>query len=98
MLLKIYVIWIGIASMLCAFAFWIDKRAATRGRRRRIPEIVLLTLLSFGGSLGGLFGMFCIGHKRNIRTKFHFRFAAILSCIIQLGILTVLLLWQGGIL
>lgn len=98
MLLKMYLIWIGIAGLLCALAFWIDKRAAIRGGRRRIPEIVLLSLLSFGGSLGGLFGMFCIGHKRNSRTKFHFRFILVLSCIIQVGILLFLWLRQGGIL
>ncbi|MCI8611972.1 MAG: DUF1294 domain-containing protein [Clostridiales bacterium] len=96
MLLKTYLIWLGTASALCAFAFWIDKRAAPHPQRRRIPETVLLSLISFGGSIGGLWGIFCLKHKSNCRTKFHFHFIVVLSCIVQMGILILLFLRWGG--
>ncbi len=98
MLLKIYWIWIGIASALCALLFFIDKQASCHAERRRIPEIVLLTLISFGGSIGGLLGIYGMYHKQNRHTKFHFRITAVLSCTTQAGILLLLYLTQGGIL
>lgn len=97
MLLRIYFSWIGVASLLCALAFLIDKRAAPHPGRRRIPEISLLALMSFGGSIGGLFGIFCLRHKRNVRTKFHFYVIAILACAMQGTILLLLIGKQGGI-
>lgn len=98
MLLKIYWIWIGSASALCALLFFIDKQASRHAERRRIPEIVLLTLTAFGGGIGGLFGIYGMHHKQNKHTKFHFRITAALSCIAQAGILLLLYLQQGGIL
>ena len=96
MLLKMYLIWVGIASALCALAFWIDKRAAPHPQHRRIPEMVLLSLISVGGSIGGIWGIFCLRHKSNKRAKFHFHFVAILSYIVQMGILILLFLQRGG--
>ncbi len=98
MLLEIYWSWIGIASALCALLFFIDKRASCRPERRRIPEIVLLSLITFGGSVGGLLGIYGMHHKQNRHTKFHFRITAFLSCIAQAGILLLLYLKQGGVL
>lgn len=98
MLLKIYWLWIGIASALCALVFFIDKRASCHPGRRRIPEIVLLTLITFGGGIGGLLGIYGMHHKQNRHTKFHFRITAVLSFAAQVGILLLLYLTQGGIL
>ncbi len=98
MLLNIYWLWIGIASALCALVFFIDKRLSCHSGRRRIPEIVLLTMITFGGSIGGLLGIYGMHHKQNRHTKFHFRITAVLSCIAQAGILLLLYLTQGGIL
>lgn len=95
--MRIYWIWIGIASALCALAFFIDKRASCRPGRRRIPEIVLLTLISFGGGAGGMMGIFGMHHKQNRHTKFHFRIVTALSCVVQAGILLLLYLRQGGL-
>lgn len=96
MLLKIYWIWIGIACALCALSFFIDKRASCRPGYRRIPEIVLLTLIALGGGLGGLFGIYCMHHKQNKHTKFHFQIVAVLSAAAQIGILLLLYLKHGG--
>lgn len=98
MLFKVYWSWIGIASALCALAFFIDKRASCRPGRRRLPEIVLLTLISFGGGIGGLLGIYGMHHKQNRHTKFHFRITAVLSCIAQAGILLLLYCKRGGVL
>lgn len=93
-----YLIWLGAVSALCALAFWIDKRAAPHPQRRRIPEKALLLLISFGGSIGGLWGVFCLRHKSNKRAKFHFRFVVVLSYIMQMGILILFFLQRGGVL
>lgn len=93
MLFKIYWIWIGIASVLCALLFFIDKQASCHPEWRRIPEIVLLTLISFGGGIGGLLGIYGMHHKQNRHTKFHFRIIVALSCITQVGVLLLL----GGV-
>lgn len=98
MLLKTYFIWVGIANVLCALAFFVDKRAAAHPGRRRIPEVSLLALISFGGSIGGLFGIYLLRHKRNCRTKFHFHVIAVLSCAVQAGLLFLILGRQGGLL
>ena len=98
MLLRVYLLWIGIASALCALAFFADKRAAIRSSGRRIPEISLLALMSLGGGFGGLFGIFCLRHKCNRRAKFHFRAVAVLSCIVQTGLLCLILAKEEGFL
>ena len=98
MLLKTYLIWVGIASVLCALAFFVDKRAAAHPGRRRIPEISLLALISLGGSIGGLFGIYFLRHKRRCRTKFHFHVIVILACVVQAGLLFLIIGKNRGLL
>ena len=58
-LFQIYLIAINLLAFLL---FGIDKRRAIQGRWR-IPERTLLLASLFGGSLGGLAGMYLFHHK-----------------------------------
>ncbi len=53
-------------NVLALAAFGTDKLLAVR-KARRIPELVLLLLCFFFGSLGGLLGMVLFRHKTNLR-------------------------------
>ncbi|MBQ7836248.1 MAG: DUF1294 domain-containing protein [Clostridia bacterium] len=85
-MLKIYLIVIGVISLITFIAFAIDKRQA-KEERRRIPEAILLALMDFGGAVGGLIGMYALRHKTIFKTKFHFVITAWLASILQIAIL-----------
>ena len=58
-LILIYLLIINALSFLLMLA---DKQAA-RKNLWRIPESTLLTAAAFGGSIGGLIGMYLLRHK-----------------------------------
>ena len=57
-----------------------------------MPEIVLLTLTTFGGAVGAMIGMYVLRHKTNPVTKFHFAVTAWLSLAVQAALGVLLLL------
>lgn len=57
----IYLIMINIITF---FLFGFDKSMAIKNKRR-IPNLVLLGLIFFGGTLGGKLGMTLFHHKTN---------------------------------
>lgn len=81
-MLKIYIITVAVMSVLTFITFAIDKIKST-GDSSRIPEIVLLSLISFGGSVGGLLGIYVLRHKTNPITKFHFAITEFAALAVQ---------------
>ncbi|WP_373428008.1 DUF1294 domain-containing protein [Chryseobacterium sp. PTM-20240506] len=63
-------------NIVCFFIFGIDKRKA-KMHQRRISENTLLALALFGGSVGGIFGIFIFRHKIS-KKSFLLRFCAVL--------------------
>jgi len=59
---KIFLITIGIISLITLVLYLIDKIRAMNGDWR-IPEKVLLGFSFFGGAVGGLIGMLLFRHK-----------------------------------
>ena len=81
-MLKFYIITLAAMSVLTFIAFAIDKIKSS-GDNSRIPEIVLLSLISFGGSVGGLIGIYVLRHKTNPITKFHFALTEFVALAVQ---------------
>ena len=81
-MLKFYIITLAAMSVLTFIAFAIDKIKSS-GDNSRIPEIVLLSLISFGGSVGGLIGIYVLRHKTNPITKFHFALTEFAALAVQ---------------
>lgn len=77
---------------LVAFAMMgIDKYKAKK-RAWRIPEATLFLLVVFGGSIGGILGMFLFHHKTR-----HWYFLYGFPLILILQLLCVYLLWRSPI-
>lgn len=78
-------------SIITLVFFVADKHNSSRDGKGRVPEIVLLSLCSFGGACGTLIGMYVLRHKTNPVTKFHFFVTLWLSVALQaaLAILAV---------
>lgn len=78
-------------SIITLVFFAADKHNSSRDGKGRVPEIVLLSLCSFGGACGTLIGMYVLRHKTNPVTKFHFFVTLWLSVALQaaLAILAV---------
>ena len=81
-MLKIYIITVAVMSVLTFIAFAVDKIKST-GDSSRIPEMVLLSLITFGGSVGGLLGIYVLRHKTNPITKFHFAITEFAALAVQ---------------
>lgn len=81
-MLKVYIITLAVMSVLTFITFAIDKIKSS-GDSSRIPEIVLLSLISFGGSVGGLLGIYVLRHKTNPITKFHFAITEFAALAVQ---------------
>lgn len=81
-MLKIYIITLAVMSVLTFVAFAIDKIKSS-GDSSRIPEMVLLSLITFGGSVGGLIGIYVLRHKTNPITKFHFALTEFAALAVQ---------------
>ena len=88
-MLKYYIITVAVMSVLTLVAFAIDKIKSS-GDSSRIPEIVLLSLISFGGSVGGLIGIYVLRHKTNPITKFHFAVTEFAALAVQSYLLIML--------
>lgn len=58
----------------------IDKLQAIN-KKRRIPEISILSISILGGGIGGLTSMYIFNHKKN---KFYFKLIFIFSIICEL--------------
>ena len=86
-----YITMLAIVSLICLAAFSFDKFLARRGIEKRIPEIVLLSLIAFGGALGGFIGRNILRHKTNVQTKFQFAVVLYPSLVIQIGLIIVML-------
>jgi uncharacterized membrane protein YsdA (DUF1294 family) len=82
--LKIYFILITVLTFLC---FGYDK-GLSRKNKWRIPEQTLFFLVLFGGTIGGLVGMYTFRHKTN-KTSFILIYYGIL--LLQITLLYYLL-------
>ena len=89
-----YIIIICVMSFITLAAFAVDKLKSKNEGNTRIPEMVLLSLCTFGGSVGALIGMYVLRHKTNFVTKFHFAITVWLSLAVQI----VVFLMLGGVL
>ena len=58
----VLVLLIAVVNLFTFFLFGLDKRLAKKNRRR-IPELQLLLLSLFGGSVGGFLAMKLFRHK-----------------------------------
>lgn len=88
-MLKFYIITLAAMSVLTFVAFAIDKIKSS-GDSSRIPEMVLLSLISFGGSVGGLLGIYVLRHKTNPITKFHFAVTEFAALAVQAYLLIMI--------
>ncbi len=91
-MLPVYLILIAVVSVITLLAFAIDKKNSANEANARTPEIVLLSLTTFGGAIGALVGMYVLRHKSNFVTKFHFGITVWLSVIVQAAIAGLLIL------
>ena len=78
-----YVAFLGTVSLITMGVFFLDKWKAARGAWR-VPEIVLLTLMGMGGSVGGRAGMYFLRHKTALPEKYPFAVTVWLSLAVQL--------------
>lgn len=92
--MKVYVYFalLAVVSLITLICFALDKKNASKEGRGRMPEIVLLTLTTFGGAVGAMIGMYVLRHKTNPVTKFHFAVTAWLSLAVQAALGVLLLL------
>lgn len=82
----IFLIYLGILSLITFIVFVADKIKAQNGAWR-IPESVLLGLSAIGGAVGGYLAMFIAWHK--VR-KWYFNVAEVLSLILHVAITLLL--------
>jgi uncharacterized membrane protein YsdA (DUF1294 family) len=92
MTLPIYLIILGVMSIITLGAYAIDKKNSSNEANGRTPEIVLLSLTTFGGAIGALVGIYVLRHKSNFVTKFHFGITVWLSAIVQAAIAVLFIL------
>lgn len=91
LILTVYAGLLVFMSIVTLIVFAVDKKKST-GDGGRIPEMVLLSLMTFGGSLGGLIGMYGLRHKTNFKTKFHFGITVWMSLVIQAAVAVLLVI------
>lgn len=87
---KIYTILIIAMSIITFIAFAIDKARSSNEANSRMPEMVLLSLMTFGGAMGGMIGMYVLRHKTNIATKLHFAMTVWVSLAAQITLFVIL--------
>ena len=92
MTLPVYLIILGVMSIITLAAYAIDKKNSSNEANGRTPEIVLLSLTTFGGAIGALVGIYVLRHKSNFVTKFHFGITVWLSAIVQAAIAVLFIL------
>lgn len=86
-MLKTYIAYLIVFSMIAFFAYALDKRKAIVGAWR-IPESLLLGFSFFGGGIGGYLAMHIFRHKTK-KIKFHI--VNILAMTWQLALLVILI-------
>ena len=96
-MIKYYLIITAVMSVIAIIAFAHDKITAMREKGSRTPESVLLTLISLGGAVGGLIGMYVFRHKTSFGEKFQFAIGAWASLVIQIAVGVFILLIQNGV-
>ncbi len=84
----VLIIFLFVINIVAFVAFGIDKSNARKGGRR-IPELYLMLLAVFGGSIGAYIGMYFFHHKK-AHTKFTAGIPAII--IVQLFIVAILVI------
>ena len=71
-----FLIYLLLINIVAFCAMWIDKIKAKNGKWR-ISEAALFLMAIFGGSIGGIAGMYAFRHKTK-KKKFQIGFPAIL--------------------
>ena len=96
-MLNAYLIFIAVVSLITVIIFGADKKISKKENAVRVPEIILLSLISLGGAVGGLIGMYGFRHKTVFKDKFHFGIGLWISLILQiaLGIFIYLVQTKG---
>lgn len=95
---QIYLCVIAVCSTATLVLFGIDKHRSKKEGKIRIPEIVLLTLTGFGGSIGALIGMYGMRHKTFFKRKFYFALTVWLAAMLQFTVAILFLVQEGGLL
>lgn len=85
--LKVYLIYIGVCSLVTLVFYGIDKARAVDGAWR-IPEKVLLILSAVGGALGGLLAIYLFRHKTR---KWYFPFVNIFALVVYVALLVLIM-------
>lgn len=93
-MIVLYLIIVGIMSIITYTLYAIDKKRAIRGINPRISEKRLLLHSFFFGALGGLIAMYTLRHKTK-REHWYFTFINILSLIIHIS-LAILIIKKIG--
>lgn len=86
---QIFLIYLGVMSVVTLITFVIDKIKAINGAWR-IPEAVLLGMSFLGGAVGGYIGMFVSNHK--VR-KWYFHAVEIFSIALHSAITVLVYLF-----
>ncbi len=95
------VILVAYAAILLAMSaaafvlFGRDKRLAAKGTAVRVREKTLLAVTVYGGALGALLGRICFRHKTQ---KLYFSIVILTALVLQMAVLALLLLVEGGLL
>ena len=97
-LLYFYLVVCLVMSAATFLVFSIDKRRARKNvpGASRVPEKTLLLLISLGGALGGLVGMYALRHKTDRRGKFHLMLSVWWAAALQFGMLLFLIAASFG--
>ena len=96
-MLSVYLIYTAVLSMITIFFFADDKIKSKKEKRKRTPEIVLLSLASLGGAPGGLVGMYSFRHKTVFSEKFQFAIGIWTSFVFQVALGIFIALLQFGV-
>ena len=96
-MISFYLIFTACISVITIIAFASDKIAAKSEKKKRIPESVLLTLVSLGGAPGGLIGMYVFRHKTSFEDKFQFAIGAWFSFALQAALAIFIALLQFNV-
>lgn len=79
--LKYYIIFLCVMSVISFIMYGIDKRKAQKGKWRTKEKTLILSMW-FGGTYGGILGMYIFRHKTK---KWYFWLNALLSFALHTG-------------
>ena len=86
-ILIIYIAYLVLMSFSTFVLFLKDKKMAQKNHSEvRIKEKTLLSLVVFGGAIGGFLGRIVARHKTN---KSYFSFTILLSLLLQIAVLVL---------